>query len=90
MVDVPPSRSKRARHPFVVIGNAILTFFVLAAIAAGVTLAVGKQRFDAPGPLADDRIVNIPRGSSTHDIADLLMRDVIGRDAHEQLRRARE
>jgi UPF0755 protein len=75
MVDVPPSRSKRARHPFVVVGNAILTFFVLAAIAAGVTLTVGKQRFDAPGPLADDRIVNIPRGSSTHDIADLLVRD---------------
>jgi UPF0755 protein len=74
-VDMPPSRSKRARHPFVVIGNAIITLFVLAAIVAGAALVIGKQRFDAPGPLADDRVVNIPRGAGTHDIADLLVRD---------------
>jgi UPF0755 protein len=74
-VDMPASRSKRARHPFVVIGNAIITLFVLAAIVAAVALVVGKQRFDAPGPLAEDRVVNIPRGSGTHDIADLLVRD---------------
>jgi UPF0755 protein len=74
-VDMPTSRSKRARHPFVVIGNAIITLFVLAAIVAAFALVVGKQRFDAPGPLAEDRTVNIPRGSGTHDIADLLVRD---------------
>jgi UPF0755 protein len=72
---MPTSRSKRARHPFVVIGNAIITLFVLAAIVAAFALVVGKQRFDAPGPLAEDRVVNIPRGSGTHDIADLLVRD---------------
>ena len=36
---------------------------------------IGKQRFDAPGPLADDRVVNIPRGAGMRDIADVLVRD---------------
>jgi peptidoglycan lytic transglycosylase G len=75
-VDMPTkSRSKKARHPFVIVGNAIITLFILAAIVAGVGLVLGKQRFDAPGPLADDRVVNIPRGSGTQDIASLLVHD---------------
>jgi UPF0755 protein len=72
---MPPKRSKKARHPFVVVGNAIITLFVLVAVVAAVTLVVGKQRFDAPGPLAEDRVVNIPRGSGIRDISDVLMRD---------------
>jgi UPF0755 protein len=74
-IDMPASRFKRARHPFVVIGNAIITLFILAAIAAAAALVVGKQRFDAPGPLAEDRVVNIPRGSGIRDISDVLVRD---------------
>jgi len=75
-VEMPPSRrSKRARHPFVVVGNAIITLFVLAAVVAAIALVVGKQRFDAPGPLAEDRVVNIPRGSGIRDISDVLMRE---------------
>jgi UPF0755 protein len=75
-VEMPPSRrSKRARHPFVVIGNAIITLFILAAVVAGFALVLGKQRFDAPGPLAEDRVVNIPRGSGIRDISDVLMRE---------------
>ena len=74
-VEMPTSRSKRARHPFIVIGNAILSLFVLVAIAAAVALVAGKQRFDAPGPLAEDRVVNIPRGSGIRDIADVLVRE---------------
>ena len=72
-VQIPTRRSKSARHPFVIVGNAILSVFVLAAIAAGAALVVGKQRFDAPGPLPENRIVNIPRGSGIHDIADVLV-----------------
>jgi UPF0755 protein len=72
---MPPKRSKKARHPFVVVGNAIITLFVLVAVVAAVALVVGKQRFDAPGPLAEDRVVNIPRGSGIRDISDVLMRD---------------
>ncbi|HXX02937.1 MAG TPA: endolytic transglycosylase MltG [Xanthobacteraceae bacterium] len=70
-----PRRSKDARHPFVVIGNAIFSIFVLVAIAAGIALFFGKERFDAPGPLVEDRIVNIPRGAGIRDIADVLTRD---------------
>jgi UPF0755 protein len=76
-IEVPTGsrRSKRARHPFVVIGNAIITLFVLVAIVAGAALVLGKQRFDAPGPLAEDRVVNIPRDSSIRDISDVLARE---------------
>jgi UPF0755 protein len=74
-VEMPTRRSQRARHPFVVIGNAIISVFVLVAIAAGIALAFGKQSFDAVGPLPQDRIVNIPRGSGIRDIADVLVRE---------------
>jgi UPF0755 protein len=47
-VPVPKRRSQRARHPIVVVGNAILTFIVLAAIVVGVAIMIGKQRLDAP------------------------------------------
>src|SRR4029079_7587785 len=31
-------------------------------VGGGVCLVIGKQRFDLPGPLAQDKVVNIPRG----------------------------
>jgi UPF0755 protein len=74
-VEIPTRRSKSARHPFVVIGNAIISVFVLVAILGGIALALGKQRFDAVGPLSEDRVVNIPRGSGIRDIADVLVRE---------------
>ena len=36
-------------------------------------LYLGKQRFDAPGPLQEDLVVNVPRGSGMRDISDLLV-----------------
>lgn len=74
-VEMPVRRSKSARHPFVVIGNAIISIFVLAAIVAGIALVIGKQRFEAPGPSPEDRIVNIPRGAGIRDIADVLVHE---------------
>jgi peptidoglycan lytic transglycosylase G len=74
-VAMPAKPSKRVRHPFVIVGNAIISIFVLAALVAGVVLVSGKQRFDVPGPLAEDRVVNIPRGSGIREIADVLMRE---------------
>jgi UPF0755 protein len=65
----------RARHPIVVIGNAIITFIVLVAVIVGVTIMIGKQRLDTPGPLAEDKVVNIPRGAGIRDIADLLVKE---------------
>ncbi len=70
-----PLRSKRVRHPIVIIGNAIFTLILLLALVLGGTAWWGKQRFEEPGPLAQDKVVNIPRGYGVKDIADLLMRE---------------
>jgi UPF0755 protein len=35
---------------------------------------IGKQRFELPGPLAQDKVINIPRGG-IRDTADLLLRE---------------
>ncbi len=68
-------RAKRTRHPLVVVGNAIFTALVVISIAVGIGLFIGNQRFAAPGPLAEDKVVNIPRGLSVKEISDLLMRE---------------
>jgi UPF0755 protein len=71
-----PSRpSRRARHPIVIAGNAVFTTIIVVAIVAGIAMAVGKQRFEAPGPLQQDAIVNIPRGLGVRDIAEFLQRE---------------
>ena len=73
----PPStrRSKRARHPLVIAGSAFFTFLVIVVIALGATLYLGRERFEARGPLSEDKVVNIPRGLGTKDISDLLVRE---------------
>ena len=74
-VPLPSRHSKRARHPVVVVGNAIFTLLIVLSIAAAAVLFIGRQRFEAPGPLAEDKMVNIPRGLGIRDIADLLQRE---------------
>jgi UPF0755 protein len=74
-VPLPIRRSRRARHPIIVVGNAIFTLLVVISIAVGAGLFIGKQRFEAPGPLPEDKVVNIPRGLGIRDIADLLQRE---------------
>ncbi len=71
-IELPLRRSTGARHPLVIIGNAIISIFVLLAVIAGIVLFIGKERFEQPGPLPQDRIVNIPHGSGMRDIADVL------------------
>lgn len=74
-VPMPSRRSSRARHPIVVIGNAIFTALIVISIAVGAAMFFGKQRFEAAGPLAEDKVVNIPRGLGIRDIADVLQRE---------------
>jgi len=71
----PQHRSKRVRHPLVIVGNAIFMVLIVISVAVGGALFVGKQRFDAPGPLAADKVVNIPRGLGIKEIADVLQRE---------------
>ena len=74
-VPPPPKRSERARNPFIVVGNAIITLILLSMIAAGGTYIYGKQKIEAPGPLREDKVVNIPSRAGVTDIADTLQRE---------------
>jgi UPF0755 protein len=74
-VPPPPKRSERARNPFVVIGNAIITILLIAMVGVGAGYYYGKQILEAPGPLQDEKIVNIPSRAGKRDIADVLTRE---------------
>src|SRR5271154_4941726 len=74
-VPPPPKRSERARNPFVVIGNAIITIVLVLMIAAGAGYYYGKQIIEARGPLQEDKIVNIPARAGMADIGDALQRE---------------
>ena len=74
-VPLPKRRSKRVRHPLVIAGNAIFMVLVLVSVTVGAALYVGKQRFEAAGPLPEAKVVNIPRGLGIRDIAGLLQRE---------------
>jgi UPF0755 protein len=72
-VPMPTRRSESVRHPLVIAGNAVFTVLILIAIAGGILFVVAKQRFEAPGPLETEKIVNIPPRLGIRDIADLLV-----------------
>jgi UPF0755 protein len=74
-VPPPPRRSERARNPFVVVGNAIITLVIILMIGAGTAYYYGKQLLETPGPLQEDKIVNIPARAGKRDIADTLQRE---------------
>src|ERR1700686_5099373 len=56
-VPPPPKRSERARNPFVIIGNAIITVVLVLMIGVGGAYVYGKKLIDAPGPLLEDKVV---------------------------------
>jgi peptidoglycan lytic transglycosylase G len=74
-VPPPPRRSARARNPFVVFGNAVFTIILVLMIGIGGVYVYGKQKIEAPGPLQEDKIVNIPLRAGMTDIADILQRE---------------
>jgi UPF0755 protein len=74
-VPEPNRPSRRARHPIVIAGNAIISIILVVAVAAVIAYQFGKHRFETPGPLEQDKIVNIPRGLGLREIADLLARE---------------
>ena len=74
-VPPPPKRSERARNPFVVVGNAIITILLVAMLGTAGAYYYGKQKLEAPGPLQEDKVVNIPARSGMSDIADTLQRE---------------
>ncbi|SDS34989.1 endolytic transglycosylase MltG [Bradyrhizobium canariense] len=74
-VPPPPKRSERARNPLVVIGNAIITILLVLMIGAGAAYYYGAQKIGAPGPLQEDKVVNVPARAGMADIADTLQRE---------------
>ena len=69
-VPPPPKRSDRARNPYVVAGNAIITILLIAMLGVGAVYYYGRQILEATGPLQEDKVVNI--GGGSRDIADTL------------------
>jgi UPF0755 protein len=74
-VPPPPRRSERARNPFVVVGNAIITLLLVLMLGAAGAYTYGKQKIEAQGPLQEDKVVNIPARAGMTDIADILQRE---------------
>ena len=74
-VPPPPKRSDVARSPLVVFGNAVITFVILVMLATGGVYVYGRQALEAPGPLQDDKVVNIPTRAGKGDIAEVLQRE---------------
>jgi UPF0755 protein len=74
-VPPPPRRSERARNPFVIVGNAIITIVLVLMVGAGLVYYYGRQTIEAAGPLQEDKIVNIPSRAGMADIADVLQRE---------------
>jgi UPF0755 protein len=71
----PPRRSERARNPFIVVGNAIITILLFVMIGAGAVYYYGRQVLETPGPLVEEKIVNIPQRAGKRDIADVLNKE---------------
>jgi UPF0755 protein len=59
----------------VVVGNAIITLVLIAMLGAGGVYYYGRQVMEAPGPLKEDKIVNIPQRAGKRDIADTLNKE---------------
>src|SRR5947208_2183052 len=74
-VPPPPKRSARARNPFIIVGNAIITLILISMVGAGGVYLYGRQMLEAPGPLKEDRIVNIPARAGKGDIAEALQKE---------------
>lgn len=74
-VPPPPKRSARARNPFVIAGNAIITLLLIAMIGAGGLYVYGRQALETPGPLREDKVVNIAARAGKGDIAETLLKE---------------
>src|SRR6266481_7283279 len=74
-VPMPTRWSESVRHPLVIAGNAVFTVLILIAVAGAILFAVAKHRFEAPGPLEKEKVVNIPPRLGIRDIADLLVKE---------------
>ncbi|WP_248309293.1 endolytic transglycosylase MltG [Bosea sp. AK1] len=71
----PPKVRRRRRSPFLSMLSGLFTVALVGAGVVGAGIAVVSNQSKAPGPLASDRAVIIPRESGLTEIAELLQRE---------------
>ena len=76
----PAVRRRRSREPgpsrpFVRFLSGIFTFLLIMMFVAGGAAVVLQNRLNSPGPLTNSKIVVVPRGEGSHEIAARLERD---------------
>ncbi|MBV8568443.1 MAG: endolytic transglycosylase MltG, partial [Methylobacteriaceae bacterium] len=79
----PPERRHRRRPRRTVLStlSGILSFVLVLAVGALIGIGSVAERFAAPGPLANDKVVFIAKGTSRGDITDQLEREGVTDDA---------
>lgn len=77
----PPGAAKIRRNPLVLIINGLISLVVFGFIIAAAAFFIGKQEFEAPGPLHQTRTVIVPQGEGLRLIARRLEREGIISDA---------
>ncbi|HEY8565792.1 MAG TPA: endolytic transglycosylase MltG [Beijerinckiaceae bacterium] len=75
MAPPPPERPRRPRGGLLSTLSGLLTFAVVIAIGAILATVFVDREARAPGPLAADKMVLVPRNSGTSEIAEILRRE---------------
>lgn len=74
-------RSRASRSQIVVFLNFMITILVAVVLAAGVAVIYGKRAFEAPGPVAENRVFLVRPNSGVGTIAAQLEQQGLIRDA---------
>lgn len=71
----PKARRRRRSSPFVAMMSGLFTALLVIGGVVGAGIAVVSSQSRAPGPLASDRVLIIPKDSGLAEIADLLQQE---------------
>lgn len=71
----PPKTRRRRRSPFIAMMSGLFTAALVVAGLVGAGIVMVGSQSKAPGPLANDRVLIIPKDSGLTEIADLLQRE---------------
>lgn len=74
------SREPRASRPFIRFISGVFTLLLLVMVLMGGSASLLQSRINAPGPLAGNKVVVIPKGEGAHEIATRLERDGVVSD----------
>jgi UPF0755 protein len=71
----PPRVAKRRRRPFIALMSGLFTVALVLAAVVGLGVTMLGEQARAPGPLASDKVVIIPKESGLGEITTLLERE---------------